>query len=226
MVKAMVGFNNQWGDRESNRRLLESEKGIDAKAAHIENLLKDAAMRFDRSPNMNTISFWARDLAAMKIDMEIIQRVLAGLHYRFERHPSFAEIMALIRPQALGASAGEVKESRLDKAEKEAYPILREKFIKLASEDALLKMTEYYKREVIGSSFQFSIGNYEKCMLLDWLRAYFPSDPKKIIEQGKISNAKASENDVEYFYRPIERYLNEQQKPRTNFHENDKEWDM
>lgn len=198
-IDAAIKFANSWGDEATIDRLRKSDKSKDVQKAEIENLLKSIAMRFERSPQANTLSLWAQDIVEAGYEDWMVKEISKSIPFKFERHPTLSQVMELLRPYIAQVS---VSESELDKYTKLAIPHLKGKFVGIIGEDGFTKMIEYYRREVMPSS-NFSV---EMCMLGDWCRCFFTSDPKKIIDQGIKSNEASTRNDVDYFVRPLKMY--------------------
>lgn len=196
-TKVAYDFAKHWDDKQAIGNLKKSDKSIDVQKAEIENLLKDCAMRFERSPNPSTIKLWASDIVDAGYNDLMVKEICKSIPYKFEKHPTLAQVMELLRPfQAVLAP----KEDELDKYTRAAVPHLKAKFIAMVGEEAFERMIVYYKQEVFNCDFGLEIA-----VLGDWCRCYM-GRPEKIIEQGKISNIKALERDREYFIRPLKMY--------------------
>lgn len=214
-ITGALKFSQHWGDEPSLDRIKASDKGHEWHKMEAENSLKGMAMRFERSPNINTIQIWAKDLVARGHKADQIEAVCKSIPFKFERHPTLSQIVELLRPYLTDDS---FSVDDLDRYTHLCFPHLKSKFIKLTNDDALNKMCQYYLKEVCsvknpdGNVFMLGMFNkyyQEMCVLNDWLRTYFSSDPKKVIDQGIISNQKAYDGDRDYFLRPLERYAKE-----------------
>lgn len=206
MLKPHVNFASRWGDDESLNRFRTSTKSKEIIILNCENALKDMVQRFDRSPMQVTLSWWARDLVDAGCDDLILREVFKSIPYKFERCPTLAQLMELIRPYlAKKESSG----SDLDKYTSLVKTHAKAKFKSLLGDDVVNRMISYYKKEVCEEFTGFDEEQYLLCLVLDWIRAYCPNQPQKIIEQGKISNQKALEKDVDYFLLPLKRYAKE-----------------
>ena len=196
-MDALNKFLSHWQDTASKDRILTTTKGRDLQKAEVENMLKDCAMRFERSPNPSTIKLWASDIVDAGYNDLMVKEICKSIPYKFEKHPTLAQVMELLRPyQAVMAP----KEDELDKYTRLAIPHLKAKFIAMVGEEAFERMITYYKQSVFSCDFGLEIA-----VLGDWCRCYM-GRPEKIIEQGKISNQKALDGDREYFIRPLKMY--------------------
>jgi hypothetical protein len=206
-MKSTMGFLDKWGDKESRSRVETSGFGSDVRRSDIENALKDMAMRFERSPNPSTIALWAKDFEEFGYTPQQVLEVCKTAPYKFQKHPTMAEIMDLLRPYLTkeafsGDTLGDVSDL--------VFEHVKSKFVAMSSQEALDRMCEYYSKEV----FPFMSGNFTKrnremVVLNDWLRSYFTTRPEKIIEQGKKSNEAFERGDKEYFIAPLKRYAKE-----------------
>lgn|SRR5574343_93292 len=196
-TKVAYDFAKHWDDKQAIGNLKNSDKSIDVQKAEVENMLKDCAMRFERSPNPATIKLWASDIVDAGYNDLMVKQICKSIPYKFEKHPTLAQVMELLRPfQAVLTP----KEDELDSYTRLAIPHLKAKFIAMVGEEAFERMITYYKQEVFNCDFGLEIA-----VLGDWCRCYM-GRPEKIIEQGKISNQKALDGDREYFIRPLKMY--------------------
>ena len=203
-MKPAINHALHWDDKASIERMRSSDKGPLVQQAEIENILKDVAMRFERGPNPNTLSLWAKDLVAAGYSPDIVSQVAKSIPYKFVRHPSLAEITELLRPYLAQVSFS--SDPLLDVC-KRALPHLRAKFVRATSEEAISRMIKYYHKEVLNNESLFNAEHIEMCFLCDWLRTYFTDRPEKIIEQGKISSQSAFSGDIDYFINPLKKYV-------------------
>ena len=199
MNKASYDFMSRWGDDKSIQRLRKSDKSKDVQKAEVENILKDVSYRFERSPNGNTLKLWASDIIDAGYEDWMVIEISKSIPFKFERHPTLSQVMELLRPCLAQVSGSE---SDLDKYTRLAIPFLKAKFVDLVGEDGFQRMVDYYRKELMPDS-KFSV---EMCVLGDWCRSHFASDPKKIIEQGRKSNDASQRNDLEYFVRPLKMF--------------------
>lgn len=190
-------FLNHWQDNESRERVLVTTKGKELQKAEIENHLKNMAMRFQQSPNPNTLALWASDIIDAGFNDLIVKEVCKSAPYKFERHPTLAQIMELLRPYMAHV---DLKEDDLDKYTRLAIPHLKAKLIGMVGQDGFDRLITYYRVNAFDTQFGIEIA-----VLGDWCRSYL-GKPEKIIEQGKISNVKAFDRDREYFIGPLKNY--------------------
>lgn len=202
-MKHVTGFLNSWHDAKSIMNLKRSDKSRDVHKAEIENILKAMSYRFERSPQPGTIQAWAQDLVDAGYEDWMVNEACKIIPFKLERHPSLSQLMDLLRPHL--ANKAVLTTDELDHYTQITIPHLRARFIALIGDEIYAKMIRYYQAEVMPTS-SFSI---EIAMLGDWCRAYLTKEPKKIIEQGKISNAAAERGDREYFLRPLKLYAKE-----------------
>lgn len=195
-------FLNHWGDTKSKQRLFNSEKGIEAQKADIENQLKDMAMRFERSPQPNTIRLWASDIVDAGFNESVVREALKTVPFKFEKHPTLAQVMELLRPYLPHIS---VLEDELDKYSRLAYMPLKEEFLKLLTQDQLTQMTLIYERKIFPDLKSFNQQNKEMCVLFDWLRCH-RGNGEKILAQGMRSNEEHIKGNREYFLHPLRQY--------------------
>lgn len=196
-MEALNKFLNTWNDQESKTRILHSNKGKDLQKAEVENILKDVAMRFERSPNPNTIKLWASDIVDAGFNDAMVREISKSIPFKFEKHPTLAQIMELLRPYLPQVV---FLEDELDKYTRLAIPHLKAKFLNMVGQEGFDKMCNYYRARVLKSDLPVEVA-----VLGDWCRCYL-GKPEKIIEQGKISNDKALERDKEYFIRSLKSY--------------------
>lgn len=202
-MKHVTGFLNSWNDTKSISNLKRSDKSRDVHKAEIENILKAMSYRFERSPQPGTIQAWAQDLVDAGYEDWMVSDACKIIPFKLERHPSLSQLMDLLRPHLAHKSISSIDE--LDRYTQLVIPHLRAKLIALIGNEVYDKMLRYYQAEVIPDC-TFSV---EVAMLGDWCRAYLTKEPKKIIEQGKMSNDAAARDDREYFIRPLKMYARE-----------------
>ena len=196
-MTAVNKFNDYWNDTKSKERILKSDKGKDYQKAEVENMLKQVAMRFERSPNPTTLQLWASDIVDAGFNEVMFREIFNSIPKKFEKHPTLAQIFELLRPY-LAQEA--LKEDELDKYTRLAIPHLKAKLIAMVGEEPYNRLLSLYKREVFNADF-----GIEVAVLGDWCRCYL-GKPDKLIEQGKISNQKAIEGDRAYFISPLKSY--------------------
>lgn len=196
-MQALNSFINHWQDLSSKERLLRSSKSKEVQKAEVENLLKNIAMRFERSPNPNTIKLWASDIVDAGFNESMVEQACKSIPFKFEKHPTLAQIMELLRPYLPQI---DLSESELDKYTRLAIPHLKAKLVNMVGEDGLQKLINYYRANAFNCTFSIEVA-----VLGDWCRCYL-GKPEKIIEQAKISNEKALQNDEDYFIRPLKQY--------------------
>lgn len=202
-ISTTVKFNSMWCDEASNRRIAESDKGQAYQEAEIENILKDLALRFERSPNQNTLKLWASDLAAMGHKAPFLRPILKTIPYKMDKHPTLNEILALIKPH-LAQDSFSVDE--LTDLSNRCFDHLKAKFLKLADQSTLTRMTEAYAKHVFPFCEHFTERHKEMLVLNDWLRSYFKPNPQAILDQGRISNDAFDKKDKDYFINPLKSY--------------------
>lgn len=196
-MKAINQFLNHWQDSASKERVLRTDKGKDLQKADVENYLKNMAMRFQQSPNPNTLQLWASDIIDAGYNELMVKEVCKTIPYKFERHPTLAQIMELLRPYIAQV---DVFESDFDKYTRLATPHLKAKLVNMVGQDGYDRLLSYYRANVFDTDLPIEI-----CVLGDWCRCYL-GRPEKIIEQGRISNQMALESNIEYFTRPLKMY--------------------
>lgn len=194
----MTGFLDQWKDTASVQRLRKSDKSKDVQKVEVENHLKSMAFRFERSPQASNLSFWAQDIVDAGYEDWMVKEICKSIPYKFERYPTLSQIMELLRPYLPQLNA---IEDELDKYTRLAIPHLKAKFVSLIGEDVFNRMILYYSSEIKSCSIM-----PEVALLGDWCRSYMASDPKKIIEQGKLSDEEAAKGNKEYFVKPLKLY--------------------
>jgi hypothetical protein len=205
MFKAHYDFANRWGDESAIQNFRTSTKSKEVIILNCENALKDMAQRFERSPMGTTISWWAKDLVEIGCDDLILKEVLKSVPLKFERCPTLAQLMELLRPYLYVKSDSE---SELDKYTKSVFSHAKAKFEGLVGSDAIARMVTWYKKEIFPNS-SFNDQSILMCIVNDWVRAYCPNHPQKIIDQAKLSNTRGEENDIGYFLNPLKRYAQE-----------------
>lgn len=207
MMSISTAYNHakSWGDDKTIARL-KSSRSKDVMIAEAEEILKNMALRFERSPNANTTKLWASDIINAGFTDEQLKQICISIPFKMEKHPTLSDLMAFLRP--LGAVIEDFPIDELTDLSKRCYPHLKAKFLTLANQETLDKMTAYYKREVLKSNSEF-VTTVEQCVLNDWLRSYFATHPEKIIEQGRKSNEAYERNDKDYFIAPLRRYAQE-----------------
>lgn len=207
MMKPHFSFALRWGDESAIRNFRSTPtKSKEVIKLSIENQLKDMAQRFERSPNVTTISFWAIDLVEAGCDDQILKQVLKSVPFKFERCPTLAQLMELIRPHLALKS---FSESDLDRYTGIIKNHAKARFRTLLGDEAVAKMISYYRKEVCTDFAAFHEEHILLCVVFDWIRCYCSNQPQKIVEQGKISNQKYLEGDQEYFVAPLRRYAQE-----------------
>lgn len=209
-MRAMHGFLSKWGDDSAMQNLKDGDKSKEVLIVEAENLIKEMALRFERSPNAATQKLWASDLINAGHSLEAIAQVTKMAPFKFDKHPTLKELIELLRPYLVEKS---VLTDELDKYTQMVTPHLRAKFVRLTNEETLNKMCSWYKSNVIPTvvhnAAQFNHKHYEMCVLIDWLRTYFSSNPEAIIKQGLTTNQKALDGDRDYFLLPLKRYAKE-----------------
>ncbi len=204
-IKASYDFAKQWNDQESINRFATS-KSKDVQIAEAENILRDMTFRFERSPNPTVIKMWASDIIKAGYTDAMLKQVCVSIPFKFERFPSLSDLMALLRP-LMAVNLDSTRDELTDLSMR-CYPHLKAKFLRLTGQEVLDKMCLYYAKEILPYPVEAK-GVLEQCVLNDWLRTYFSSDPKRIIEQGKISSLNAEKGDILYFTAPLQRYAKE-----------------
>jgi len=203
-VKAVYDFATRWGDTKTIGNLRKSDKGPEVQKAAAENHLKDMAMRFERSPNPNTLRLWASDIINVGYQDWMIEEVCRSIPFKFEKHPTLTQIMCLLRPYIAQA---ETKLDELTDLTNRCYPHLKAKFINLADEKTFDNMVDYYASHE-PSLKVFSRKDIEMCVLGDWVRSYL-KDGNAIMAQ-RIKTMDAIERmDYEYFTRAYRNYAKE-----------------
>ena len=205
-ISSTVNYNKLWGDTESNKRLANSEKSQGFHEAEIENSLKSMALRFERSPGQSTIKLWAADLAALGYKCDLVAQVCKSIPYKMERHPTLVDIMSLIKPYLPQV---EFSTDELTELSERCYTHLKAKFLAIANQDVLTRMTKSYAIHVFHFCEHFNEKHKEMLVLNDWLRSYFKTSPQSIIDQGRASNDAFERKDLDYFVNPLKRYAKE-----------------
>jgi hypothetical protein len=201
------GFLKEWGDAPSLDRIRSSDKAPQLQKCDAENYLKEMALRFQYSPNQSTTQLWASDMVDAGFKDWHIKEVCKSAPFKFEKHPTLAQLMELLRPY-LGEKSFSVDE--LNDLSNRSFEHLKRRFVKACSDDLDLvdKAVSYYVSQVYPGLARFNKVHQEMCFLNDWLRSYF-GNINKTIEQGKISNEKSLLKDREYFTLPLKRYVAE-----------------
>lgn len=197
MLKPMIGHLSHWQDNNAKQNLYVSNKGKEAQKAEVENILKQVAMRFERSPNPNTIRLWASDIIDAGYNDQVVQQAVKSVPHKFEKHPTLAQIFELLRPYLPQMQS---LESDLDKYTRLAIPHLKAKLINMVGEDGFEKLKNYYRAHVLKTDV-----NLEVAVLGDWCRCFL-GKPQDIVKQGIESNSRAEQNDTEYFIKPLRQY--------------------
>ena len=149
------------------------------------------SLRFERSPRFETLQLWANDLVNSGYEDWMIDQVCKSIPFKFEKHPTLAQIIELVRPYLTQA---ESYTDPLDKYTQMVLPHVKRRFLNQCGQQFLDSMCKQYKEEVTPNA----LVSVETMVLCDWVRCYF-GDSKKIIEQGKKSNEAYLKNDREYF---------------------------
>lgn len=202
-MKSIIAYNRLWGDEASNQRISDSDKGQAYQEAEIDNILRDLALRFERSPSQSTLKLWASDLASMGHKALFLKPILKTIPYKMDKHPTLNEILALIKPH-LAQDSFLVDE--LTDLSNRCFDHLKEKFLKLADQSTLTKMSEAYAKHVFPFCEHFTERHKEMLVLNDWLRSYFKPNPQAILDQGRISNDAFDRRDKDYFINPLKSY--------------------
>lgn len=200
-----MGFLDVWKDTTGIARIKESRRNPEIERIEIENHLKNMAQRFNSNTNMATISFWAIDFIENGYSSKQIAEVCKSIPYKFERFPTFAQINELMRVYRVKNSQ-ELDE--LTVLTLECYPLLKNKFLKLLTQDQLTQMCKIYTEKIFAGLAMFSMQDQERAVLTDWLRSYFGSG-QKILEQGLKTNQAHLNNDLNYFINPLRVFLKE-----------------
>lgn len=203
-IKYLTSFNDSWGDVESNKNLKSSHLSKEVMIAEVENILSDVSLRFERSPNQSTTKLWAKDLVEAGFKPESIKNVCKSVHFKFVKHPSFAELSELLRPY-LAKEASLVDE--LNDLQDRCFFHLRKRFVGLVGEDKFSLMCDYYSSKEPELK-RFNKHFIEICVLGDWLRSYF-KDGSAIMNQRVKTIEAIKNNDREYFIRPYKNYAKE-----------------
>jgi hypothetical protein len=203
-MQHLNSFLNHWGDAPSLNKLRKSDKSSDVQKAEAENHLKGMALRFERSPNSNTLKLWASDIIDSGFTDYQLKEVCKSAPFKFERHPTLNQLMELLRPYT--SKLSESGDELLD-LQNRCYYHLKTKFIKLADEETFNKMVDYY------ANAEPELKKYNRyfieiCVLGDWLRSYF-KDGAAIIKQRLVTVERIELNDREYFIRPYKNYAKE-----------------
>lgn len=198
-MKSTFSFLKSWSDDESIKRLKKSNKSSEVQNLEAHNHLKQMSLRFERYPRPETLQLWAKDIIESGFEDWMVGEVCRSIPYKFEKHPTLNQIMELLRPYLphLGQ-----EEDELDKLTRLCLPLIKKQFLTVATEDTLDRMIKYYKNEVLPDCTM----DTEVSLLCDWIRAYQPQAPIKVIEQGKKSNEAWEKNDREYFIRPLRKF--------------------
>jgi hypothetical protein len=202
-MRHVTGFISHWDDGTSLQRIKASDKSPDVNKAMIENLLKEAVMRFERGPGAHTTKLWASDIVDAGFNEENVRSIIKLLHFKFEKFPTFAQLIELVRPRYFGEPE---KIDELTDLSNRCYAKLKDKFLLIANQEVLDKMVLAYFKSVQINANHMPAKLKEQCVLNDWLRTYFSSQPEKIIEQGKISNQKFIDGDREYFLHQLRNF--------------------
>lgn len=195
----------KWDDKDSIKRLENSDKSRDVHQAEIENHLKEMALRFERSPNQSTLQTWAKDLAEMNYRHQLIAQVCKTIPYKMDKHPTLQEILALIKPYL---AKDDIKVDELSDLSGRCYNHVKQRFLKMFTQEQLDQMVLIYLKRIVPDCEHFSAMHKEMMVLFDWIRCY-NGDGEKLLRQGLISNQKALEKDVEYFLHPLRKYAKE-----------------
>lgn len=204
-LNSTINYLNQWGDTEALGKIKKSNNSKELMRVNCENTLKDIAMRFQHSPNTNTLSLWAKDIVDAGFTDDHLNLISKSIPFKFERHPTLAQVMELLRPNIAKEA------SSLDELTDLTYrcrPHLKAKFMAVSDQETLTKMVEYYCKHVFKELAHFSIEHQESCVLGDWLRSYFKKG-EDIIAQGLKSNEAHGRGDYEYFTRSLRLYAKE-----------------
>ena len=198
-MKSTFSFLKSWSDTESIQRLKKSHKSKDVQIVETENYLKQMSLRFERYPRPETLQLWAKDIIESGFEDWMVGEVCKSIPYKFERHPTLNQIMELLRPYLPHLKH---EEDELDNLTRLCLPLIKKQFLKIATEETLNRMINWYLDEILPGCTM----DVEASVLFDWLRAYQPQAPIKVIEQGKKSNEAWEKNDKEYFIRPLRNF--------------------
>lgn len=200
-MKATYDFADRWGDTKAITNLRNSDKGPEVQKAAVENHLKDMAMRFERSPNPNTLKLWASDIIEVGYQDWMVKEICKGIPFSFEKHPTLTQIMGLLRPYLTKVG---FKLDELTDLTHRCYPHLKAKFIALADEETFNNMTDFYAQHE-PSLKSFSRKDIEMCVLGDWVRSYL-KDGNAIMAQRVKTIEAIERRDYEYFTRSYRNY--------------------
>ena len=210
-----IKFLNAWGDKPSLDRLRASNKSADVQKSDCQNHLKGMAMRFERAPNETTLRLWASDMIDAGYSESQVSQVCKSAPYKFERHPTLAQLMELLRPYK---AKEDVLTDELNDLTHRCFKSLKSKLEGAVGVEAFAKMVDYYvdkensvpglfKDELTSPCNLRNFNRYycEMAVLGDWLRSDF-GNGQKIMEQREKTVIAANKRDREYFIVPYKRY--------------------
>lgn len=197
--KSHFSFATAWGDTKV-LKTFRNNKSPDVQKADCENLLRQCSSRFERSLNDSVIRFWASDIVDAGFTPEMLEQVCKSIPFRFEKMPSLADIMALLRPLM---AQKEAPESELDKVTRLAIPLLKTKILNAVGEEKFNQLKKVFKTR--NPEFEFSDEHLEMVILGSWVRCSFGGGAA-ILDEYYRSRSRFEAGDYDYFYRPLKRF--------------------
>lgn len=204
-MRHMTGFMNSWNDTKGIEKLRGSSKSTEVEKSDAENYLKEMSLRFERPLNQTVLNTWARDFIESGYQAWMIKEVCKSIPYKFERSPTFAQIIELLRSYLTK------KETQLDELTdltNRCLPSIREKFFKIFNQDQMSQMCKLYQDKVFTDAKMFNTSQQEMLVLCDWLRSYFGTGAQ-LLGQGLKSNMAHEADDREYFTKQLRAYAKE-----------------
>lgn len=142
MNKSYMNFTNRWQGQDAVERLAHQDQG-NTRIAAYENMLRETSIMFQVMPKSDMLRGWAEKLVHYKVEPPQLRQACELLHRRFDRFPSFKELMDIILPST---------PNREEKQDLEAIRLNQTyaKYLKMFGEESMAKLGEAWLKNVAG----------------------------------------------------------------------------